>query len=120
MNDVDFYDAGFEELEEMLSNYVSKVDNVTEILQIGAKAFVDDVRKLPKPRSSVSKSGYTHLLDTITYKKTKTEVEAGWGKYYGPMVEKGTTKMRGTPHFATTFQRNKEKYYKLMIQQGGL
>lgn len=120
MSDIEFYDAGFTELEKMLSDYIGKVDNATEILQIGAKAFVDDVKRLPKPRSNISKSGYTHLLDTITYKKIKSEVEAGWGKYYGPMVEKGTKKMSGTPHFVTTFQRNKEKYYKLMIQKGGL
>lgn len=120
MSDIEVYDAGFAELEKMLSDYMGKVDNVTEILQVGAKSFADDVKRLPKPRSNFSKSGYTHLLDTVMCKKTKNEVEVGWGKYYGPMVEKGTTKMRGTPHFTPTFRRNKEKYYKLMIQQGGL
>lgn len=120
MSDIRVYDEGFTELEDMLSDYLGKVDNVTEILEIGAKSFINDVKRLPKPRSNVSKSGYTHLLDTVTYKKIKGEVEAGWEKYWGPMVEKGTTKMRGTPHFAPTFRRNKEKYYKLMIQQGGL
>ena len=82
--------------------------------------FVNDVRKLPKPRSSIRKVGYTHLLDTVTYRRKNGEVEAGWGKYYGPMVDKGTKKMSATPHFAPTFERNKEKYYNAMLRKGGL
>lgn len=111
---------GLRELEELLARYADKTENVTEILEAGAKEFVNDVRRLPKPRSSVRKAGYTHLLDTVTYRKVNGEVEAGWGKYYGPMVDRGTAKMRGVSHFAPTFERNKEKYYKIMIQKGGL
>lgn len=120
MSNVDFFDSGFEELEELISDYAKKTDNITEILEVGAREFVDDVKRLPKPRSSVRKSGYTHLLDAVAYHKNQKEVEAGWGKYYGPMVEKGTKRMKATPHMATTFNRNKEKYYKKMIEEGGL
>jgi len=120
MNDITIDDSGFGELQELLSEYAGKADNVMDILEVGAKEFVSDVRRLPKPRSSVSKPGYTHLLDTVTYRRANGEVEAGWGKYFGPMVEKGTKKMTGTPHFAPTFERNKEKYYRMMIQKGGL
>ena len=109
------YDSGLEDLEKILSEYAKKTDNVMEVLEIGATEFVNDVRKLPKPRSNVRKSGYTHLLDTIAKDKKIGEIEVGWGKYYGPMVEKGTVKMKGFPHFAPTFERNKEKYYRKMI-----
>lgn len=106
---------GLDELEKMLSNYSKRIENPVKILEVGAKALAEDVKRLPRPRSSMSGSGYTHLLDTVGYTVKGEEVETGWGKYYGPMVEKGTKKMKGTPHFRTTFDRNKEKYYKLMI-----
>ena len=117
--EMDFYDSGFDELEKLLSDYVKKVENPLEILKIGAIEFVNDVRKLPKPRSKMNGAGYTHLLDTVTYKKRNDEIEIGWGKYYGPMVEKGTRRMKGngTPHLSPTFARNKEKYYKKMIEK---
>ena len=112
------YNDGLMNLENILSEYAKKADNFMDALEIGATELVNDVRKLPKPRSDVRKSGYTHLLDSVTKNKTTKEIEVGWGKYYGTMVEKGTKRMRGTPHFAPTFEKNKEKYYKKMI--GGL
>ena len=60
------------------------------------------------------------MLDSVTYRKENGDVVAGWGKYYGRMVEQGTKKMRAVPHFATTFERNKEKYYDAMLRKGGL
>lgn len=110
-------DTGFDELQKLMSEYLKNVKDPLEILEIGAEALVNDVRKLPKPRSSVNVAGYTHLLDTVTYEKNGDEIEVGWGKYFGPMVERGTKKMRGTAHIAPTFEQNKEKYYRQMIEK---
>lgn len=120
MSDLHIDVDGLKELEELLAQYADKTENIMDILEAGAQEFVNDVRKLPKPRSSIRKAGYTHLLDSVTYRKKNGEVEAGWGKYYGPMKEKGTKKMSATPHFAPTFERNKEKYYNAMLRNGGL
>lgn len=119
MSDAEFFDSGFEELEEQLSNFLKDIEDPITILEVGAKALVNDVRKLPKPRSKMSGVGYTHLIDTVTYRRTGKEIETGWGKYYGPMVEKGTKRMKkgGTPHLSTTFERNKERYYEKMIEK---
>lgn len=119
MSDADFYGEGFDELEKLLGDYAKKTENVIEILEVGAKEFVSDARKLPIPRSRTMAAGYTHLIDTISYRKVNSEIEVGWGKYYGPMVEKGTRKMSGTPHLKPLFERNNEKYYKKMIEQLG-
>ena len=111
------YDSGFDELEKLLEEYAKKSENFLEILEVGSRALVEDVRRLPSPRSRMNGAGYTHLLDTVTYKKVNGEIEVGWGKYYGPMVERGTVKMRGTRHLSVTFEINKEKYYQKMIQK---
>ena len=50
----------------------------------------------------------------------KDEVEVGWGKYYGPMVEHGTEKMDANPHVYPLWDKNKEKYYKTMLTKLGL
>lgn len=113
----DFYeDEGFDALQKLLDGYDIKEEAVLAGLEKGAEQFAADIRKLPKPRSQIAKAGYTHLLDTVTHKRTNKDVEVGWGKYYGPMVEHGTTKMRGASHIQPTFERNKEKYYKIMTQ----
>lgn len=95
---------------------IKKVENPFEILEIGAKGFTNDLLKLPKPYSKIIATGYTHLVDSFAYKKTKNDVEVGWGKYYGPMVEDGTKKMNEQPHLQPTFERNKNKYYQKMLQ----
>lgn len=115
--DADVLDTGFEELEKLLESFEEKVDNVMPVLEAGVKDFINDVRRLPKPRSQMAAGGYTHLLDTVTYKVVRDEIETGWGKYYGPMVERGTVKMRAHPHMSVVFERNKEKYYKKMIDK---
>lgn len=119
MNSTEFYDTGFEELEELLTEYAKSTDNVINVLEIGASELVRDVRRLPRPRSSINASGYTHLLDTVSYKCVNDEIEVGWGKYYGPMVEKGTVRMRARSHLAPTYQINKEKYYRKMLEEIG-
>ena len=111
---------GFQDLSDMLKNYISKVDNVTDVLEAGAKQFVNDALKLPKPISAIKKAGYTHLIHTFSYRKKEKEVETGWGKYYGPMVENGTEKMKAQPHLYPLWEKNKEKYYKTMITKLGL
>lgn len=102
---------GFDELSKMLEQYEVTEEETMQALEAGAVEFVADVQKLPKPRSKVRASGYTHLIDTVTYKRNRNEIEVGWGKYYGPMVENGTMRMKGTPHVKPTFNSNREKYY---------
>lgn len=112
-----FYESevkGFDEFQDLLKECEIKEEKVVQALVKGAKAFVDDARRLPSPRSRIKKAGYTHLLDTIAYEVKGEEVEVGWGKYYGPMVENGTKKMKAQPHLVPLFKRNKEKYYKEM------
>ena len=108
---------GFQDLSDILENYIKKAEKPVDILLVGAKEFVNDLLKLPKPISRIRKAGYTHLIDTFAYKEKKTEVEAGWGKYYGPMVENGTSKMNAYPHVLPLWEKNKEKYYNLMINK---
>lgn len=99
---------------------MKNVEKPTDVFLVGAKEFVKDLLKLPKPISRIRKAGYTHLIDSFAYKVKKYEVEAGWGKYYGPMVEHGTNKMNEQPHLYPLWDKNKEKYYKLMITKLGL
>ncbi len=91
-----------------------------DVLELGAKEFVSDLLKLPKPISNIRKAGYTHLINSFAYRKKDKEVEAGWGKYYGPMVENGTEKMDANPHVYPLWDKNKERYYKTMITKLGL
>ena len=55
------------------------------------------------------------MIDTFNYRKTKKDIEVGWGKYYGRMVEDGTKKSKAKPHMYPTLKKNKEKYYKKML-----
>ena len=80
---------GFKELEEELKKYVAKAEQPLKILEVGAKEMVKDLLKLPKPKSKIRKSGYTHLIDTFAYRVTKDDVEVGWGKWYGRIIENG-------------------------------
>mgnify|MGYP002706517049 CR=1 FL=1 len=116
MSDMEFYESGFDEFSKMLEAMDFENEQVLDAMEKGAGEFVSDIRKLPRPRSKMSAPGYAHLLDTITYQRSKKEIEVGWGKYYGPMVEYGTTRMNSTPHIKPTFEKNKEKYYKIITQ----
>lgn len=119
MSEVHFQDSGYDDLSKLLEEYGEKVNKVVDVLEIGAREYTSDARKLPSPRSRMSGVGYTHMIDTITYQKKTSEVEVGWGKYYGRMVEKGTIHMRAQPHLKPLFEQNKEKYYKKMIEHLG-
>lgn len=114
MTEVKFTSSGFDELSKVLERLSVTTEKALDAIEAAAKVFTNDVRRLPKPRSQMSKAGYTHLLDTITSKRGKNEIEVGWGKYYGPMAERGTRRMRATPHIKPTFERNKEKYYQII------
>ncbi len=105
---------GFDELSKMLVEYEISEEESVQALEEVAREFVEDVQKLPRPRSLIRKAGYSHLIDTVTYKRNRNEIEVGWGKYYGPMVENGTLRMKGTAHIKPIFDRNKQKYYKMI------
>lgn len=113
------YDA-FRDLADIINNYVKGAENAMEGIEEGAKEFVNDALKLPKPMSKIKKTGYTHLVRSFAYRKKKTEIEAGWGKYYGLMVEHGTVNMDANPHMYPLWDKNKEKYYKVMLTKLGI
>lgn len=104
----------FESLFNDIQKYIKKVESPVAILEVGAKEFVNDLLKLTKPYSKISSSNYTHLVDTFTYKINKEEIEVGWGKYYGRMVENGTKLVPKQPHLTPIFEKNKSKYYEKM------
>lgn len=106
---------GFSDFSKELEKYINSSEEVHETLLIGGNAFLKDLDKLSKPISKIKKSGYTHLINSFVCEDTKDEVIVGWGKYYGRMVENGTKKMSSKPHFYPLWEKNKEKYYKLMI-----
>lgn len=108
---------GFDELMKDLEGYIAKVEKSEDIIEVGVKEFVKDLRKLTKPMSQIRRSGYTHLIRTFSYRKKGKEFEVGWGKYYGPIVENGTNKMTARTHLRPCFERNKEKYYSKMYQE---
>lgn len=117
---MDFDDMGLNEFEDLLKGYIEKVDDPTEVLSIGALSFVDDLLRLPKPMSDIRSAGYTHLIDTFgcrlsPYSNHKNEIEVGWGKRYGNVLEWGSHKMKEQPHLNPTFMKNSTKYYKKMI-----
>lgn len=111
MRKQEIIDDGFDELKKLLQQYEISENEVIDAMEVGVKEFVRDLRKLPRPRSQITKPGYTHLLDSITYEKGQKEIVVGWGEYYGPMVENGTVKMKATPHTKPTFKTNQNKYY---------
>lgn len=118
-----FYaESGFDAFDDEIKRYMkaAEPENVTAILKAGADQLVEDVRRLPQPRSGVIKAGYTHLLDSVTGAERKDNTYAvGWGKYYGPMVEKGHATVGGgrvaaRSHLTPTYKANREKYAKAM------
>lgn len=98
-----------------LEDEIKKADKVEEKLERAAKLFVSDLNRLATPYSNIRKSGYTHLVRSFSYKKNNDEYEVGWGKYYGPMVEKGTTKMSSQPHLEPLYKTNEEKYTQILL-----
>lgn len=102
---------GFLDFGEELSEYIKVAENALEELKVTADEFVDDLLKLPKPKSDISKSGYTHLIDTFSSRNTGRDVEVGWGKYYGLMVENGAKQMKKShPHLKPLWEKNQNVY----------
>lgn len=115
--DAEILDDGFETFQELLKKYEVSDEEVLKAMEQGAKEMCMDLRKLPRPRSNIRKAGYTHLLETFTYKKNKKEIEVGWGKYYGPMVENGTVRASASPHVKPYFKANQNKIYNSIINK---
>ena len=117
--EITFDDSGMQEFEELMKQYAENVseDNALDAVEAGAKEFLNDLRRLPKPRSQINSPGYTHLINTFAMERSDKEIKVGWGKYYGPMVEHGTKKMASRAHLKPLFQQNKERYYRKMIER---
>lgn len=118
MSDI-FSMEGFDAVEDLLNELIRRTDEeaVLDAIEEGVKEFVKDLLRLPRPKSQISKSGYTHLVDSFAYKRNDKNIEVGWGKYYGPMVENGTVNMSARPHLKPLYDANKEKYKRIMINK---
>lgn len=106
---------GLELFAAMLEKYEKAVDekNIADVLMIAGNALAEDVHRLPKPRRRGA--GYTHMLDSVAPAQAgKDAVLVSWGQYYGKFVEYGTKKMGAQPHLIPTWDRNKDRYYKMM------
>ena len=113
---------GFEELQQLLIEEARKVDkeNLKQALLAGATELASDANKLPKPISRINSPGYTHLLSSISARMMQggaTGAEVGWGKFYGRMVEKGTSKMSPRAHLIPLFERNSKNYYQTIVDK---
>lgn len=111
---------GFQDLADIIEYYAKGAENAMQGIEEGVKQFVNDALKLPKPISQIKKVGYTHLVRSFAYRKKQNEIEAGWGKYHGPMVEHGTVNMDANPHIYPLWDRYREKYYKTMLTKLGI
>ena len=114
------FSDGFDGLANDLERYLDGSEKAIEALVVGAKELVDDLKKLTKPYSKITKPTYTHLVDSVTFRRSDKDVLVGWSKYYGPMLEHGTVKMLPQPMIKPVYERNKEKYYQLMLKTLGL
>lgn len=112
--------SGFEKLQEIVSAYMEAAENSHDALIATAEALVKDLQKLTRPYSNIRANGYTHLIKTFSYEDRTKDVVVGWGKYYGRMVENGTSKMAARRHLEPLFRANQEKYYKIMLTTVGI
>lgn len=115
--------GGFDLLEDELKKYMKDVEpeEIIDVLSSGAIEFTDILLKLPSPMSKINKVGYTHLVRSFKWSRNKGQVEVGWGKYYGPMVEHGAT-IKGKyhkkqPHLMPAWEKNKKEIYQNMIDK---
>lgn len=93
---------------EVIDEYIKKTGEheANEIILSATKQYVADLNSLSSPMSKVRKGGYTHLIRTFGSRISPRhkDVEVGWGKYYGPIVEKRR------PHMRPAYNANAEKY----------
>lgn len=117
---------GYQYLDEACQQALNAMNegSVARILKAGVDKLVEDVRAMPKPRSNISRGGYTHLLDAVKgFELDGGEgYAAGWGKYYGPIVEKGHASPKGRwvasrAHLRPTYKQNMQKYQKAMQEE---
>lgn len=107
---------GLQKFAELLEQYEKAADGIADVLIVGGEALAEDVQRLPKPRRRGA--GYTHMLDSVQAAPSgKDAVLVSWGQYYGKFVEYGTKKMDAQPHLIPTWDRNKDRYYKLMTDK---
>ena len=122
-SDIDYL-VGINHFESILEESLRSADNAIDALEAGAKEFVEDLKKLPKPYREVRKPGYMHLVDLFKYKvnEKRVEVTVGWGKYYGVMLEFGAFnyKKGKQAHMNPLFEKNKKKYEETMKKTLGL
>lgn len=109
------YEKGFNLLDAELSKWIEASDNSLDALEEGAKEYVKDANNLPKPYRQVMSAGYTHLVKSITYRREEKDISVGWGKYYGPMLERGTIKFNAQPHLVPLWDKNRDKYTNKII-----
>lgn len=117
---ITFDSSGMDELQNELKKLMDKAsdEKALDIVEKGAEQFVEDLLKLPKPRRQIRSAGYTHLVSTFAQRRTRSDIEVGWGKYYGPMVERGTRTMKKShPHMQPLFNQNQMKYYEAMKKE---
>ncbi|MPW26402.1 hypothetical protein GC105_11440 [Alkalibaculum sp. M08DMB] len=122
MNEDNFL-GGINDLESELAEILARTEEnqIDNVLESGAELLAKDINRLPKPRSQISKGGYTHILDTVGVwrdnLKSGSKVRLGWRKYHGPILEHGSYKMGAQPHLKPTWNRNKTKYQLEMIKK---
>ena len=111
---------GFEEFSDMMQEMLQKVEGtkVTDALMKGAEALAGDVRMLPSPRSQTGHP--THMLDTVQAKAEGEIVQVGWGAFYGLFWENGfhpygRGNQMSNPHMKPTWEANKDRYQKLIV-----
>ena len=106
---------GLEKFMDLLQQYEKAADDnhIADVLLTAGKALAEDVHRLPRPRRRGA--GYTHMLDTVVATPSgKDAVLVSWGRHYGKFVEYGTRKMSAQPHLIPEWERNKNRYYKMM------
>ncbi len=111
---------GIEEFSDLMQEMLQKVEGtkVTDALKEGAEALASDVRMLPSPRSQTEHP--THMLDTVQAKVEGETVQVGWGAYYGLFWENGfhpygRGNQMSNPHMKPTWEANKDRYQKLIV-----
>ncbi len=107
---------GYLSLQKELETALKATEKPNDAISAGADEFLNELKRLAKPRSSIAKSSYTHLIDSFHRWEGKRDglIRVGWGKRYGWFVEKGTPKTRAQPHFFRTWNKNEKRYYEAM------
>ncbi len=119
---------GFDDLSNLLGDILKNIDDPQDALVEGAKLYVNDVSKLPRPYSDLKRVNSKHMLDTIHYRRAKnSEVEVGAGVYWLNFVNLGTSRSSkrkwstpANPFLNRTWDANKNKYYSAIIKKIGL